>query len=62
MARQISAPPTDKWFVTIHATRSGLADTFRDDRVGGNKATRPPLNFVTLQIDPVSGSVRSYRP
>ena len=55
-------PPTDKWFVTIHATRSGLADTFRDDRVGGIKATRPPLNFVTLQIDPVSGSVRSYRP
>jgi uncharacterized protein (TIGR02596 family) len=56
------SPPTDKWYVTIHATRSGLADTFRDDRVGGNKATRPPLNFVTLQIDPVSGSVRSYRP
>ncbi|MFN6095295.1 MAG: Verru_Chthon cassette protein D [Verrucomicrobiota bacterium] len=55
-------PPTDKWFVTIHATRSGLAETFRDDRVGGIKATRPPLNFVTLQIDPVSGSVRSYRP
>ena len=54
--------PTGNWFVTIHATRSGLAETFRDDRLGGTNATRPPLNFVTLQIDPVSGSVRSYRP
>ncbi|MFN6016393.1 MAG: Verru_Chthon cassette protein D, partial [Verrucomicrobiota bacterium] len=54
--------PTGNWFVTIHATRSGLAETHRDDRVGGTNATRPPLNFVTLQIDPVSGSVRSYRP
>lgn len=54
--------PNKKWYLTIHATRSGLAETFRDDRVGGNKASRPPLNFVTLQIDPVSGGVRAYRP
>jgi uncharacterized protein (TIGR02596 family) len=55
---------TQNWFLTIHATRSNLVEnpTFRDDRVGGIEATTPPKNFVTLQIDPVSGAVRAYRP
>ena len=53
---------TGNWFVTIHATRSGLANNYRDNRVGGITAPTPPLNFVALHIDPVSGSVRSYRP
>jgi len=42
--------PTDKWFVTIH--------NMNDKPTG----TNPPNNFFTLQIDPVSGASKGYRP
>ncbi len=45
-----SLVPADKWFVTLHAATAGAA------------ASAPPPNFATIQIDPVSGAVRSYRP
>ena len=38
------------WFVSIHSA------------VNGATSAKPPVNFVTVQVDPVSGSVRSYRP
>jgi uncharacterized protein (TIGR02596 family) len=43
--------PTGKWFVTI----IGLNDRL-------NKPTEPPPNFFTVQIDPVSGVTKTYRP
>ena len=39
-----------KWFVTLHAATAGAA------------ASSPPANFATIQVDPVSGAARSYRP
>lgn len=42
--------PTQKWYATIHAIT---------DKVQGKT---PPPNFFTLQIDPVSGSTKNYRP
>ena len=42
--------PTGSWFVTIHNV---------SDQPSG---TTPPINFFTLQIDPVSGSVKGFRP
>ena len=41
---------TTQWFVTIHST------------INGATAATPPPNFGTVQVDPVSGAVRSYRP
>ena len=38
------------WFLTVHSIRDG------DNR------TQPPANFVTIQIDAISGSVKSFRP
>lgn len=46
--------PTNKWFVTMHATRAGASVT--------SGALKWPKNIATIQIDPVSGAVRSYRP
>jgi uncharacterized protein (TIGR02596 family) len=42
--------PTEKWFVTIH--------NMNDKPTG----TNPPNNFFTLQIDPVSGASKAFRP
>ena len=42
--------PTKTWFVTIR----NLTDQAT--------ATTPPPNFFTLQIDPVSGAVKGFRP
>ena len=39
------------WFVTLHNM---------NDR--GANATTPPANFFTLQLDPVSGSTKAFRP
>ena len=41
---------TNMWFVTIHSA------------INGATAATPPSNFATVQVDPVSGAVRSYRP
>jgi uncharacterized protein (TIGR02596 family) len=38
------------WFITLHAELSGDA------------LTTPPPNFVTIQIDPVSGTLQFFRP
>jgi uncharacterized protein (TIGR02596 family) len=42
--------PIKQWFVTLHSIT---------DIVEG---TQPPPNFFTVQIDPVSGATRDYRP
>ena len=41
---------TNMWFVTVHSA------------INGATAATPPSNFATVQVDPVSGAVRSYRP
>jgi uncharacterized protein (TIGR02596 family) len=46
----LPATGTTGWFVTLHTVR---------DRPSG---TVPPANFFTLQLDPVSGSSRAFRP
>ena len=42
--------PTGKWYLTLHSINDG------------DKLTTPPRNFVTLQLDPVDGSIRTFRP
>jgi len=42
--------PIKQWFLTLHLIT---------DQVEGSV---PPANFFTVQIDPVSGSTRDYRP
>lgn len=42
--------PASTWFVTIRNLT---------DKVTG---TKPPANFFTLQVDPVSGAVKGFRP
>ena len=42
--------PIKQWFVTLHSIT---------DQIEGSV---PPSNFFTVQIDPVSGSTREYRP
>ena len=45
--------PSDSWYVT-HPQPEGP---------GRQRAARtPPANFFTLQIDPVSGSMKGFRP
>ena len=43
-------PPASQWFVTIRNLT---------DKVTGST---PPPNFFTLQVDPVSGTVKGFRP
>jgi uncharacterized protein (TIGR02596 family) len=43
--------PTDTWYVTL----IGLTDKLP-------APNRPPANFFTVQVDPVSGSTRTFRP
>jgi uncharacterized protein (TIGR02596 family) len=45
-----SLSSADKWCLTLHAATAGAT------------ASTLPANFATIQIDPVSGSVRTYRP
>lgn len=42
--------PTKQWFLTIHSLQDGDA------------MSKPPTNFVTLQIDPVQGGITIFRP
>jgi hypothetical protein len=42
--------PTGKWFVTIHGQEAK------------EEASEPPSNFFTIQVDPINGATRSYRP
>jgi len=41
---------SSQWFLTIHAARLGKS------------TTTPPPNFITIQIDPLAGSLRTYQP
>lgn len=43
-------PPTKNWYTTLHS----INDVIKDEV--------PPPNFFTLQIDPVSGTTKGYRP
>ena len=43
--------PTEAWYVTL----IGLTDKLKE-------ANEPPPNFFTVQVDPVSGSTRTFRP
>ena len=43
--------PSKTWYTTVHQ----VTDIVRDKNT-------PPPNFFTLQIDPVSGTTKSYRP
>jgi len=40
----------NQWFLTIHAARLGKS------------ITAPPPNFITVQVDPLAGSLRTYQP
>ncbi|HEX5176951.1 MAG TPA: Verru_Chthon cassette protein D [Chthoniobacteraceae bacterium] len=41
-----------QWFITLHGINEVLPQ----------ESSKPPPNFFTLQIDPVSGATRSFRP
>lgn len=43
--------PTDTWYLTL----IGLTDRLE-------AVDKPPANFFTVQVDPVSGSTRTFRP
>jgi uncharacterized protein (TIGR02596 family) len=43
-------PTKGPWFLTLH------------EEIYGDGLTRPPANFTTLEIDPINGSVKFYRP
>ncbi|MEI6071369.1 MAG: Verru_Chthon cassette protein D [Verrucomicrobiae bacterium] len=43
-------PKTDTWFVTFH----NILDS---DKLG-----TPPANFITIQIDPANGSMKTWQP
>ncbi|HYR57249.1 MAG TPA: Verru_Chthon cassette protein D [Chthoniobacteraceae bacterium] len=43
--------PTGKWFITLISINDKLA-----------ASDKPPPNFFTVQIDPVSGVTKTYRP
>jgi uncharacterized protein (TIGR02596 family) len=45
-----STGSTGQWFVTLHNI---------NDNISGNT---PPANFYTIQVDPVSGAMKQYRP
>jgi len=47
----------DSWYLTIHGTQIQAKGP---DGVG--KTSTLPDNFFILQIDPITGSTRSYRP
>ena len=41
---------TDKWFVTLH------------NILDGDALAAPPTNYITVQIDPASGSLKTWQP
>ncbi len=43
-------PTGGPWFLTIHA------------EVSGDSLSRPPANFSTVEIDPVNGDLKVFRP
>jgi uncharacterized protein (TIGR02596 family) len=53
-----SGKNSDSWYLTIHGTQ--IQKSSGAESVG--KTQDLPDNFFTLQIDPITGSTRSYRP
>lgn len=51
-------PPTRSWYVTLHAE----TDTAKIEDSKNPSGVKAPPNFFTLQVDPVSGTTRAYRP
>jgi uncharacterized protein (TIGR02596 family) len=47
----------DSWYLTIHGTQIQSSGSG-----GPGRTATLPDNFFTLQIDPITGSTRSYRP
>jgi uncharacterized protein (TIGR02596 family) len=43
-------PTQGPWFITIH------------EEIRGDGLARPPANFTTVEIDPINGGVKFYRP
>jgi hypothetical protein len=48
---------TKNWFVTLHRARRSPDEKFTQQSL-----EKEVPNFFTLQIDPVSGTTKSYRP
>jgi uncharacterized protein (TIGR02596 family) len=44
--------PPGSWCLTLHTLRGA----------SGDGMSTPPVNYITLQIDPVSGSILTFRP
>ena len=40
----------NQWYLTLHGVNERIA----------NETTKPPPNFFTVQVDPVSGATRSF--
>ena len=43
-------PTAGTWFLTVH------------DEIQGDGLTQPPPNFATIEIDPVNGALKFFRP
>jgi uncharacterized protein (TIGR02596 family) len=43
-------PTQGPWFLTLH------------DEVRGDGLAQPPANFTTMEVDPINGSVKFFRP
>ena len=54
---QPKRPKGDSWYITVHGTHVAKGGAASD----GATAVLP-ANYFTLQIDPITGSTRSYRP
>ena len=52
-----SRPSGDSWYITLHGTNVKKTGVETD----GTTSTLP-ANYFTLQIDPITGSTRAYRP
>jgi uncharacterized protein (TIGR02596 family) len=43
-------PTQGPWFLTVH------------EEISGDGLTKPPANFTTLEIDPINGGIKFFRP
>jgi hypothetical protein len=59
-ANDPNSPPM-KWFVTIHNLTDYPNPSDTEVAVGGG-ANKRYINFYTIQIDPVSGAMKQFRP
>ena len=47
----------DPWYLTLHGTNAAKGTGQTD-----GETSAMPDNYFTLQIDPITGTTRSYRP